>query len=138
MKITLGKYTLIHLGLTAAACGVLFGLRALSGPLNPLWVDLASAATASALVWAAFALTNRGLAQKAAGFTRAITAGMMLKLLVTLAFVALVALTVDGLHKMAFALTYFLAFFSFTSFEVFALMNNLRENSDKDSQNRAK
>lgn len=73
----------------------------------------------------AFVIVYNGLQKSIRMFTTYIMGSMLAKMMIGLASITLIALKFKGFAT-AYVLTYFFCYFIFTSFEVYALMRNLR------------
>lgn len=73
----------------------------------------------------AYAITRGGVRKRIAAFTQYLMGGMLAKLFIGIITVSIVAIKIRDL-ALPFVLTYFLSYILFTSFEVYALMRNLR------------
>lgn len=73
----------------------------------------------------AFLITYSGIKTKIRSFMNYLMGGMLAKLFIGIITVSVVAIKA-GPFSMLFVLAYFFAYILFTSFEVFALMRNLR------------
>lgn len=77
----------------------------------------------------AFYIISTGIRKDIRMFTAYIMGSMLVKLFVGLISITVIALKFSDFSKV-YVLTYFLCYFIFTGFEVFALMRNLRPFSD--------
>jgi len=115
---------LIMLALLGLVTAFHWAAGAMQGP--GLVVNLASVVVAGAVTTAAYLINLRGLQTAATRqFLGSLLAAMAARFIVSLLYVTFIALKTP-VDRTAFALTYFLAFFSFLFFEVYALMDNLR------------
>ncbi|MEL6628650.1 MAG: hypothetical protein AAFQ83_10920 [Bacteroidota bacterium] len=73
----------------------------------------------------AYTLTYTGLRQETKGFIGFLMGGMLLKMLIGIVFVVIVALQFPEV-KVEYVVSYMVAYFTFTGFEVYALMRKLR------------
>lgn len=73
----------------------------------------------------AYLITLRGIEKRVALFMNFLMGGMLAKLFVGIVTVSLVAIKLRE-FAVPFVLTYFFSYILFTSFEVYALMRNLR------------
>ena len=73
----------------------------------------------------AFLITFSGIQKRIRSFMNYVMGGMLAKLFIGIITVSIVAIKA-GDYAMLFVLSYFFAYILFTSFEVFALMRNLR------------
>ncbi|MBX3101254.1 MAG: hypothetical protein KF690_01960 [Bacteroidetes bacterium] len=80
----------------------------------------------------AYWLVQRNLSLSAWKFVNIVSGVMLLKLLLSIGWVLIMVFGAD-VPPFAFALPYFGAYILFTSFEIIALLNNLRPDSQKPS-----
>ncbi|MCE3008823.1 MAG: hypothetical protein LW884_10840 [Bacteroidetes bacterium] len=96
------------------------------------WILLASSLFLSGKTFLAYTLVRSRMGGNPYAFTNAVMGSLMLKMVLSIAFVLFVLLVVGDVNKMAFAASYFSAYLLFTSFEIYALLNNLRPDSKKE------
>lgn len=95
--------------------------------LTFVFVALGISAAASI---AAFVITYNGIEKAIRSFSTYLIGGMVAKLLIGIFSISIVALRFRDFAEV-FVLSYFFFYLVFTSFEVFALMRNLRPNLKK-------
>jgi len=123
------RYFALHAALVVLTLGALGGLHAATGLLHHPALTLAGVAFSGLLTAAAYLMARMGLDKPGAQFLNVLMGAMMLKLLANIAIILVIVLVVKT-DLLGLVLTYFFAYFLFTGFEVFALLSNLRPNSD--------
>lgn len=124
----IARFVQIQLGILAALLAIAwFPATNYLPPDSYTFVAVAMVLSAlSGLV--AYIIVSNGLDKTIGYFTSYIIGSMLAKLVIGLASVTIVALKFKP-FAMVYVLTYFLCYFVFTSFEVYALMRKLRPHS---------
>jgi len=128
--VTKNRFILFQLGLTlvlAVASWLLIDGWLPAPSLTFVFVALGISGAASI---AAFIITFNGLQKAIRSFSTYLIGGMVAKLLIGIFSISIVALRFRDFAEV-FVLSYFFFYLVFTSFEVFALMRNLRPNLKK-------
>ncbi|MEM0996977.1 MAG: hypothetical protein AAGN35_07855 [Bacteroidota bacterium] len=119
------RFVLIQLGVVAALMAAAWYPATVflpPGSLTFIYIAISVAALSGII---AYIIVNNGLKRSIRMFTSYIIGSMLAKMMIGIAIVLLIALKFKGFATV-YVLSYFFCYFIFTSFEVYALMRNLR------------
>ena len=124
------KFLVFHVLITLVLIALDVYFIRMSGDTSTLNLSVAGIGFVSLLTATAYKITSSGLDKSPMHFTRNLVASIMLKLLLSIAFL-MVLVFVYRPHSVAFLIAYFVAYFCLTGFEVYSLLHNLRKISKK-------